>query len=93
MRQAVKGPCYLQQQDQIPSWELNLGCDTNWPSKHSLILIISWSFICVSPAHTQHDRKTIQMCVKSQLSCKREFFVCVGFLSHTYSISHVATPT
>ena len=35
MRQAMKGPCYLQQQDQIPSWELNLGCDTNWPSKHA----------------------------------------------------------
>ena len=53
---------------------------------------MSWSFVCVSPAHIQHDRKTIQVCVKSQLSCKRDFFN-VGFLSHTYSISHVPKPT
>ena len=54
---------------------------------------MSWSFVCASPAHTEHDRKTIQVCVKSHLSFKREFCVCGGFLSHTYSISHVPTPT
>ena len=89
MRQAVKGPCYLQQQDQIPSWELNLGCDTNWPSKHSLILIISWSFVC-DYTHRAWQENNPSVC---QISTILQKGIFLRVSCHTYSIRHVPKPT
>ena len=58
-------PLLLKQQDHIPSWELNLGCDTNQPPKHSLMSLLCHGHLYVYLLHTYSMTGKQSKCVSN----------------------------